>query len=132
MVRTERCSNVRVCGRVRVCGNSLFVSLAADACCRGWRFGNHRKQRKEGKASSFVFGFCLLLSRYRRFCLLSAVGCVEDAKKTEEKRGGGEGVRVWNMLEFSSCSQSKCVRACVRVYVFFLEDFAEIFSFDFH
>jgi hypothetical protein len=120
MARTEHFSNVRVCWRVRICGNSHFVSLAADACCRGWRVGNHRKQGKEGKASSLVSGFCLLLSRYRRFCLLSAVGCVEDAKRQEKRRGGGGGggVRVWNMLGFSSCSQSACVRACVCMFSF--------------
>jgi hypothetical protein len=114
MVRTEHCNNVRVCGRVRVCGNSHFVCpsqrmLAVEA---GGSETIVNKERKE-RPSSFVFGFCLLLSRYRRFCLLSAVGCVEDAKKTEEKRGPP--VRVWNMLGFSSCSQSKCVRACVCV-----------------
>ncbi len=75
------------------------------------------KERKERRARWFL-EFCLLLSRYRRFCLPSAVGCVEDAKNTEEKREAG--VRVWNMLGFSSCSQSACVRACARLCVCFL------------
>jgi hypothetical protein len=113
MVQTEHCTNVRVCGRVRVCGNSHFVSLAADVCCRRWRVGNHRKQRKEGKTSSLVSGFCLLLSPYRRFCLLSAVGSVEDAKKTEEKRGGAGCKGLEYVGVFFLFSKCMCVCVCV-------------------
>jgi hypothetical protein len=70
------------------------------------------KEKKERRARWFL-EFCLLLSRYRRFCLLSAVGCVEDAKNTEEKRGGGKGLEYVGVFFLFS----KCVRACVRAIV---------------
>jgi hypothetical protein len=86
------------------------------------------KERKERRARWFLdFVFCSPRTAdsvfYQPLVLLKT-------PKRRRKREGGRGVRVWNMLGFSSCSQSACV--CVCVCVFFLEDFSEFFSFDLH
>lgn len=100
--------------RVRVCGNSHFVSLAADACCRGWCVGNHRKQRKEGKASSLVSGvlsFALPVPQ-----ILSSISrwlCWRRQKHRGKERGGGKGLEYVGVFFLFS----KCVRACVRAIV---------------
>jgi len=88
-------------------------------------------QTKKGRKGELV-GFWILSFALPVPQILSSISRWLCWRRQKDRKREGGGVRVWNMLGFSSCSQSACVRACVRVYVFFLEDFAEIFSFDLH
>jgi hypothetical protein len=75
------------------------------------------KERKERRARLFLdFVFCSPGTADSVF--YQPLGVLKTPKRQRKREGGGEGVRVWNMLEFSSCSQNKCVRACVCMFSF--------------